>query len=110
MTDFGVNIGRVSYRAWKLMLTPARLKSLSLGTFDARPVQRPTRTSLRFLRRPTSELEGAATAIYNFNMRGIEASGHVSGPISDTLSDTIVNPICSAPFSEAAIGDSPSSM
>jgi len=35
---------------------------------------------------PTSELEGAATAIYNFNMRGIEASGHVSGPISDTLS------------------------
>ncbi|WP_447763187.1 TonB-dependent receptor [Sphingopyxis panaciterrae] len=35
---------------------------------------------------PTSEAEGAFTAIYNFDQKGIDVSGYISGPISDTLS------------------------
>jgi hypothetical protein len=33
----------------------------------------------------------------------------ISTAIKDTVSDTMVNPICSAPFSAACIGGSPSS-
>jgi iron complex outermembrane receptor protein len=35
---------------------------------------------------PTSVFEGAATGIYNFDLKGFELSGHVSGPITDKLS------------------------
>lgn len=35
---------------------------------------------------PTSTFEGQATAIYNFDLKGPELSGHVSGPITDKLS------------------------
>lgn len=35
---------------------------------------------------PTNTAEGAFTALYNFDLEGIDVSGYVSGPISDTLS------------------------
>ncbi|WP_373006099.1 TonB-dependent receptor [Hyphomonas sp.] len=35
---------------------------------------------------PTEEVEGAATAIYNFDLEGTEIYGHVAGPITDDLS------------------------
>lgn len=35
---------------------------------------------------PTAELEGGVTALYNFDQRGFDLSGYVSGPLSDTLS------------------------
>lgn len=35
---------------------------------------------------PTSTFEGSATGIYNFNQKGPELSGYVSGPISEALS------------------------
>jgi iron complex outermembrane receptor protein len=35
---------------------------------------------------PTKTFEGAATAIYNFDLQGYELSGHVSGPLTDKLS------------------------
>lgn len=35
---------------------------------------------------PTDELESGITALYNFDERGFELSGYVSGPISSTLS------------------------
>lgn len=35
---------------------------------------------------PTDTAEGAFTALYNFDHKGIDISGYVSGPISDTLS------------------------
>jgi iron complex outermembrane receptor protein len=34
---------------------------------------------------PTSSFEGAVTGLYNFELKGFEATGYVSGPISDTL-------------------------
>lgn len=35
---------------------------------------------------PTASPEGELTAVYNFDLKGAEITGHVSGPISDTLS------------------------
>lgn len=35
---------------------------------------------------PTDSAEGAFTAIYNLDQKGIDVSGYVSGPIGDTLS------------------------
>ena len=35
---------------------------------------------------PTAELEGGVTALYNFDQRGFDLSGYVSGPLSSTLS------------------------
>src|SRR5690606_16891330 len=35
---------------------------------------------------PTDTPEGAFTALYNFDHKGIDVSGYVSGPITDTLS------------------------
>ncbi|MEW4467532.1 TonB-dependent receptor [Parasphingorhabdus sp. JC815] len=35
---------------------------------------------------PTDAPEGALTALYNFDHKGIDISGYVSGPITDTLS------------------------
>ena len=35
---------------------------------------------------PTSTFQGEATGIYNFNLKGPEVSGYVSGPLSDKLS------------------------
>ena len=35
---------------------------------------------------PTSTPEGAFTALYNFDHKGIDVSGYISGPLSDTLS------------------------
>ena len=34
---------------------------------------------------PTSSFEGSVTALYNFELKGPEVSGYVSGPISDTV-------------------------
>jgi iron complex outermembrane receptor protein len=34
---------------------------------------------------PTSDFGGALTALYNFDFKGYDVQGHVSGPISDTL-------------------------
>lgn len=34
---------------------------------------------------PTSSFEGSVTGLYNFNLKGPEVSGYVSGPISDTV-------------------------
>ncbi len=35
---------------------------------------------------PTSTLQGAATGLYNFDLKGFEGTGFVSGPITDHLS------------------------
>jgi iron complex outermembrane receptor protein len=35
---------------------------------------------------PTSTFQGEATGIYNFNLKGPEISGYVSGPVTDKLS------------------------
>ena len=35
---------------------------------------------------PTSHFEGAVTGAYNFDLKGYDLSGYVSGPITDTLS------------------------
>ena len=35
---------------------------------------------------PTSSFEGQVTGVYNFDLKGYEASGYVSGPVSDGLS------------------------
>jgi iron complex outermembrane receptor protein len=34
---------------------------------------------------PTKDFEGAITGIYNFDHKGIDIAGHLSGPITDTL-------------------------
>lgn len=34
---------------------------------------------------PTSSFEGSATALYNFDLQGYEASGYVSGPVTEHL-------------------------
>ena len=34
---------------------------------------------------PTSTFEGAVTGVYNFDLKGFEASGYISGPISEHL-------------------------
>ena len=35
---------------------------------------------------PTDHFEAGATALYNFNLKGYDVSGYVSGPLTDTLS------------------------
>lgn len=35
---------------------------------------------------PTSTFEGGATATYNFDLKGYDLTGYVSGPVTDTLS------------------------
>ena len=35
---------------------------------------------------PTATPEGELTAVYNFDLKGAEITGHVSGPLTDTLS------------------------
>ncbi|NIJ36103.1 iron complex outermembrane receptor protein [Sphingopyxis panaciterrae] len=35
---------------------------------------------------PTSQAEGAFTALYNFDQKGFDVSGYISGPLSSTLS------------------------